>query len=163
MSTLLISCSSCSFEETLWFVQCSYLLKSWVLLMSATNCCKIIAPRLPWVCTNFLTGLVEATAASDNEDSLEWQNCKQYWGVSTNQRDVKLGYLFSESREPKRQNSVHENVLSVYVWKAGGICSTWIYFSCLDCVYSPWCTFVVWRQVKKSLVSTAVLTSLCIG
>lgn len=58
------------------FVQYSSLLKSRVLLMSATNCYKIMTPRLAWIYTNFWTGLLGAIAASDNEDSLDCWNCK---------------------------------------------------------------------------------------
>lgn len=151
MSSLLISRSSYSFLGTLQFVQCSSLLKSWVLLVSAMNCCKIIAPRLPWVCTN-LTGLVEAIAASDNEDSLEWRNCQQYGGESTSQREVKIAYLLSESRAQKWQKSVAENVFRILVerWE-GTVIPEFISATLAACVHlnmhlqyedklkSPWC------------------------
>lgn len=121
MSALFISCSSCSFLETLRFVRCFYLLKSWVLLMSATNCCKIIAPRLRWVCTNFLTGFVEAIAAAGNEDGEDWWNCK-YGGVSTNQR-CQDGLFIVWKQSAGMVKSVHESVFSAHAegWEGSAL------------------------------------------
>lgn len=80
--------------------------------MSAPNCCKISAPRLPGVCTNFLTGLGEAMAASDNGDNPDWWGCKQQGGVIREMPRYPMECLKVGHRNGKRE---HTKTCSVHL------------------------------------------------